>query len=69
MILDIDNALTVGNDTDGAWALARVNFKGKDKGEIDRELVWEAIRGSDSLLRAWFERARVETLSDLRILN
>jgi Fe-S-cluster containining protein len=42
-----------------APALARVNFKGKGKRELDREIVWEAIRGSDGLLRAWCESARV----------
>jgi Fe-S-cluster containining protein len=38
-----------------APALARVN----GKREIDREVVWEAVRGSDGLLRAWCESARV----------
>jgi len=38
-----------------APALARAN----GKGEVDREIVWEAIRGSDGLLRAWCESARV----------
>jgi hypothetical protein len=40
-----------------APALARAH--NGDKRDIDREVVWEAIRGSDGLLRAWCESARV----------